>query len=233
MNKIKLIFFDMEGTLFEQAVSTKKTKVAPSAWFAIAEALGEKAVIEEKKTQKKWENKQYSGYIEWMEDTIRIHKKYGLEKSTFTKIIDSISYTKNVAEVFKKINKRNIPTALISGGFKYQADKAVRSLKIKHSFVGCEYFWDRRGVLEHWNLLPADYIGKLDFMKLLVKEYGFSFDECAFVGDGKNDAYLAKKVGISIAFNSSSKRLQRQTTYSVNQEKGKEDFRAILPFLKI
>lgn len=227
---LKLIFFDMEGTIFKKAVPLNKTNVAPSAWYLIAEGLGPEALKEEKKTQDKSNNGKYSGYIEWMEETIMIHKKYRLTREIFFKVIDSIDYNNGVKEVFSKINNKNIPTCLISGGFKNQADKAVRDLKIKHSFIACEYFWDKDGLLYHWNLLPGDNQGKLAFMKMLIAEYGISNANCAFVGDGDNDVTIAKEVGISIAFNAQEK-LRQVATYSIEQPDGSEDFKSILKYL--
>lgn len=167
-----------------------------------------------------------------MEDTIRIHNKFGLKKSIFCSILDKIEYTRGAQKVFSVINKKGISTCLISGGFKYQADKAVQKFKIKHSFASCEYFWDKKGYLQHWNLLPGDFEGKLNFMRLLINEYGYSVKECAFIGDGDNDISLAKSVGVSIAFNGSDN-LRKVATYSINQEKNKEDLRAILNYLNI
>ncbi|MBA7688781.1 hypothetical protein ES703_97270 [subsurface metagenome] len=230
MSDIKLAFFDMEGTLFREAVHWRDTQVAPSAWVAIAQHLGADAYKEEQLTQFKWQNNQYRNYVEWMEDTIRIHKKYGLDKQSFKSILDGIDFMPRIHEVFEVLHTNRIITSLISGGFKYQADRAVRELKINHSFVACEYFWDNQNLLTHWNLLPGDFCGKIGFMKLLVKEYDISEENCIFVGDGENDRGLAANVGISIAFNGPAQ-LQEVSTYSVNQESGSEDLRAILPYL--
>lgn len=228
---LKLIFFDMEGTIFRKAVPFNKTKVAPSAWVAIAEHLGKDALREERKTQDKYNLGQYAGYLEWMEETILIHQKYGLTKQTFCNILNSIEYTPGVKDVFKHINSKGIPTCLISGGFKYQADKAVKDLKIKHSFVACEYFWNHSGSLYHWNLLPADKKGKVNFMRLLMSEYGVANNNCAFIGDGENDVLIAKEVGISIAFNAQEE-LRKAATFVIDQ-RGQEDFMEVLNYLNI
>lgn len=220
----------MEGTLFEKVVKIPKGNIAPSAWTLLAQHLGKKALKEEDETKDKWMNGKYTGYVEWMEDTIKIHKKYGLTKQFFEKVMNAIKYHKGVKETFNELNKKGYKTALISGGFKANADKAQKDLKIAHSFAACEYFWDQKGRLIHWNLLPCDYQGKVDFMKLIMREHGLGPEECAFVGDGKNDVYLAKEVGLSIAFNAAEE-LQRVSTHSINHPKGKEDFKAILNYL--
>lgn len=235
-NKIKLLFCDMEGTIFKniytRVVRDGKGNTAANAWHAIAESLGPEALAEENATKDKWNNGEYAGYVEWMEDTIRIHQKYGLRKWTYDKVFSKVRYNSGVIAAFTKLREKGVRTALISGGFKSQADKALVDLKINHAFAACEYFWDKKGRLVHWNLLPADYEGKVDFMKLIMKEHGLSPKDCAFVGDGKNDVHLARAVGTSIAFNGAEK-LQEASTYSINQPEGKEDFRAVLKHLKI
>lgn len=41
------------------------------------------------------------------------------------------------------------------------------------------------------------YEGKVDFVKLLMREYSLGQEECAFVGDGGNDVRIAREVGAS------------------------------------
>ena len=181
MSKIKLIIFDVEGTIVRQHYEYDKYKninVAPSMWTKIAEHLGKKALKEEEKTKEKWTSGKYRGYVEWMEDTIKIHQKYGLTKKFFNKLLKKfVHYYPGVKETFKELRKRGIRTVLISGGFKNEADKVQQDLKIDHSFAACEYFWDKKGKLIHWNLLPCDYEGKLDFMRLIMKEHKLSKEE--------------------------------------------------------
>lgn len=231
MPRTKLIFFDMEGTIFQKTIRTSRGNTAPSAWTLIAKHLGEKALEEEEETKERWTREEYKGYVEWMEDTIRIHKKYGLKKQFFYKVMNSVKYHKGVKETFKELRERGYKTALISGGFKAQADRAQEDLLIDHSFAACEYFWGKNGKIKHWNLLPCDYAGKIDFMKLIMNEHGLMPENCSFIGDGKNDVYLAKEVGKSIAFNAAPE-LERICTHKIKQPEGKEDFRAILKYFR-
>ena len=165
-----------------------------------------------------------------MDDTIRIHKKYGLKKDLFDQVINSVEFQPGVKETFNELKKRGLKTGIICGGFKASATRAKKELKIDHAFAACEYLWDEKGNILHWNTMPCDYEGKIDFMKLIIKEHGLTPDECAFVGDGRNDVPLAKSVGLSISFNG-PKELQEASTHSINQPEGKEDFREILKFL--
>jgi len=117
---------------------------------------------------------------------------------------------------------------MISGGLKNLANRAIRDLDIDHTFAACELFFDdKTGKLVAWNLLPTDYVGKVDFMRLMMREYDLHPQECAFVGDSVNDIPLAKEVGLSIAFNG-RKELQEVCTYSINQKR--KNLKAILKF---
>ncbi len=220
----------MEGTLFRKAVPITATRVAPSAWVALAVKLGQDACDAEDRTQERWLRGEYPSYLDWMQDTITIHKEYRLTEQIFQDTLDEIEFMPGVERLFEVLRTHGVHTALITGGFKYQADRATRLLRIDHSLAACEYFWDNEGKLEHWNLLPGDFNGKEHFMDLISAEYGYSREQCAFVGDGPNDCGLAKKVGKSIAFNGSDE-LQKVSTYVLNQPSGKEDLSEVLPYL--
>lgn len=229
-DRIKLVFCDMEGTLFKKLYKDSKGNTAPSAWTLLAEHLGPEALAKDEATKDIWNEGGFAGYVEWMEASIKNHKEHGLTREFFESVMARISYNPGVKEAFEEFKRRGYRTALISGGFKAQADRAQKDLKIDHSFAACEYFWNDRGAIEHWNLLPCDYEGKVDFMKLIMQEHGLKAEECAFIGDGRNDIPLAKAVGTSIAFNAAPK-LQEAATNTINQPEGQEDFKEVLDYL--
>jgi phosphoserine phosphatase len=228
----RLMFFDLEGTLLKKAYHLDNGKVAPSAWTLLAEALGPECLAEEEVTKDRWQRREYPGYVEWMRDTIRIHKKYGLKRKTFDEVMNSVEIMPNAGKAFDVLRTNRTITAVITGGFKALADRVQRELKIDHAFAGCEYFFDpASGEIEHFNLLPSDEKGKVQFMRLTAEEHGISEHECAFVGDGKNDVLLAQAVGFSIAFNAQED-LRRVATACIDQEQGEEDFLAVIEKLQ-
>lgn len=220
-NKIALAFFDMDGTIL------KKTK--DTVWGMLAKELGPDTYKAERETRKKWERGEYKGYVEWMTDTMRIFTENGLKKDKFDSVIgsDIFSYQPNVKETFEELRRYNITTALVTAGFKAQADKVQMELKITHSFAACEIFWNTDGSICHYNLLPSYNTGKIAFMHLIMNEHGLTKEQCAFVGDSKGDVPCTAEVGMSIAFNAHPK-LQEAAKYSINQRNEKKDFRAIL-----
>lgn len=218
----------MEGVIFETGITEKRSKVASSFWTVLAKSLGKEAEKEEDVGKDIWQRGEFKNYLDWMIYTITIHKKYGLTMKDFYDILHKVPFVDGAKETFAELHKRGYRVAIISGGFKNQADRAIRELGVEHVFAACEYFFDdKTGKLTGWNLLPCDYEGKIDFMELMMREYKLKPEQCAFVGDGVNDIPLAKEVGLSVAFNG-RKELQKVTTYSVNQEK--KDLRAILQY---
>lgn len=226
-----IVFLDMEGTLLRKQVHLDDGRVAPSAWTVLAEKLGERCLAAENETKTRWLAKQYSGYLEWMRDTIRIHVQFGLTERIFREVIDSVSFMPNVDAALERIHAAGAVTCVVTGGFKALADRVQRRLRIHHAFAACEYFFDSAtGLIDHFNLMPADEAGKVDFMNLLCREYGVDPERCAFVGDGMNDVHLARAVGFSIAFNAQPELIAAATT-SVNQTDGAEDFLAVADLL--
>ena len=64
---MKLLVFDVEGTIFEAKYKIEGTDYSSTLWQPIAHSLGEAAEQEEKETHIKWENKEYSNYMEWVQ----------------------------------------------------------------------------------------------------------------------------------------------------------------------
>jgi phosphoserine phosphatase len=228
----RIVFLDMEGTLLQKEYRLDDGMVAPSAWTVLAEALGAECLAAENATKVRWKAKEYSGYLEWMRRTIEIHQLYGLTERVFMQVMESVPFTRNVDAALQRIHSHGAVTVVVTGGFKALADRVQRYLRIHHSFAACDYFFDAEtGLIDHFNLLPADEAGKVDFMNLICREYGADPATCAFIGDGMNDVHLARAVGFSVAFNAQSE-LSDVATAVVSQTPGTEDFMAVVDALE-
>lgn len=214
---MKICFFDMEGTLLEKNSSLDNGKVAPSAWTVLAKEISEACYIEEEITKDLWLTNKYISYTLWMKETVEIQIKHGMNRSHLKTVLSQAKLQKGAVELINFLKEQGYLTVLISGGFKELADLTQRKLKIDHAYSACEYFFDKNGSVEHFNLLPTDEEGKLVFMKHLASEYNSELESCIFIGDGKNDVFIAKNVGTSIAFNA-QKELKDVATYIVDQE---------------
>ena len=141
----KIWFFDMEGTLLQKDHNLNNGKVPPSAWTVLAKEISEACYLEEEETKDKWLNGEYKGYLDWMDETVRIHIKHGLTEETLMRIVDRSRFHDGVEELFAYLKERNVITVLITGGIKSLSDMVQRKLKINHALSGCEYFFDANG----------------------------------------------------------------------------------------
>jgi len=197
---MKLLVFDVEGTLFQTMIRLPGTQIDSTIWQGIAHRLGEGAIKEEVATHGRWGRGEYRNYLQWMKDTILIHHKYGLTGAIFRELIKSAAYSPNVAEALGRLDRTRYEPVLISGGFRELATRAQRDFRIIHAFAACEYFFGLDDRLRSFNLLPCDFRGKIDFIQLMLREYELGDQDWIFVGDGVNDVPIAKAAPVSVGY---------------------------------
>ncbi len=197
---MKLIALDVEGTIFKTRIRLPGTTIDSTIWQSLADSLGDKAVEEEIATHSNWSEGKYRTYIEWMQDTISIHRRHGLTQQVFQTVINSAEYNDGATDVLRSLVDAGHTLVLVTGGFKELAARAQRDTGIIHAFAACEYMFNRQGTLEGYNLLPCDFHGKLDFISLMLKECGAEGSDWVFIGDGANDVPIAEAAPISIGY---------------------------------
>jgi phosphoserine phosphatase len=203
---------------------TLETRKFSSAWTLLCDLLGPVASKINQDNWKRWSDRGYPGYSEWVIDTIKIHKEYGLPKALFDAVVnESAKYFSGVAETFQALQSQGITIALVSGGLKAMADRVALDFGLEHCFSSAEYFWNSDGTIRHWNCQPSDFIHKKRLVKLLLHDLGISKEQAVFIGDGGNDREVAQYVGFSIGFNTKPYHEFFWDTY-VKQE----DLRAVL-----
>ena len=212
---MKLLVFDVEGTLFQTKVRLPGAHIDSTIWQALASSLGEQAVREEVATHARWAAGGYDNYLEWMRDTIAIHRRHGLSGSLFRRVIAAAEYHPEVLETLSRIDRRSYEVVLVSGGFRELCSRVQLDLTVNHCFAACEYLFGEDDTLKSFNLLPCDFHGKIDFIRLLLREYGLSQDDWIFVGDGLNDVPIASEAPLSIGFRPHEK-LRSVVTHTVD-----------------
>ncbi len=199
---MKLLVCDVEGTLFKAIMKIEGTDYPSTMWQPIASALGDAAILEEQKTHEKWDNLEYNNYLDWVKASIEMHRKYGLKKDVFEGLIRKAEYNVGVEQFFKELDRREWIPVLISGGFQNLIRRAQNELDIEYGFGACEYYFDDFGYIEHYNIQPSDFDGKIQFLETLLKTYKLNKKaDWVFVGDGKNDEAIAKQAPLAFGIN--------------------------------
>ena len=198
--EMKLLVLDVEGTLFHTRIRLPGTQIDSTIWQSLAHRLGTSAIEEEVATHAKWSNRGYRNYLEWMRETIEIHRRHGLDERLFREVVEAAEYNDGVVAALSRVDRAHFEMVLISGGFRELAARVQRQFSIVHAFAACEYLFGDDGRLEGFNLLPCDFHGKIDFIHLMLREYGLADRDWVFVGDGANDVPIAKVAPISIGY---------------------------------
>jgi phosphoserine phosphatase len=105
-----------------------------------------------------------------------------------------------VHEALSAIDRSRFTPVLISGGFRALAERVQRDFDVHHAFAACDYYFGQEGILESFNLLPCDFEGKLDFIRLMLNEFRLDESLWVFVGDGANDVPIASQAPMSVGF---------------------------------
>lgn len=235
MAKIKLAVFDLEGTVFKKSYKLLSGSHHDSAWGALCHHLCEEAREEDEINRTRYYSKEMTGikypYSEWVLDTLKIYKKYGLTQSQFHEVINSVEYFDGVETTFKTLQDNSIKIAAVSGGLKALADRVIFDHGLEHTFAAAELHWCDKGNIRNWNIMPTDFQQKRSIVEMLLADLHIEPDECVFVGDGKNDRFVAEYVGTSVAFNSKYSELTNVVDHIIRQDEGSEDLSAVLNYI--
>ncbi len=189
----RFLVMDVEGTIFKATFKLHGVDYKSTLWQPIARELGEEAMEEENLMAQKYENGEYSTYLDWVKASIDMHKRYSLKKSTFDNLVESAEYNTGVEEFFMNLNRNEWIPVLISGGFQNLIRRAENELDIEYGFGACEYYFDDHGYLVSHNIQPCDFEGKIKFLDTLLADFKMNKKtDWVFVGDGKNDVPIAK-----------------------------------------
>jgi len=217
----KLLVCDVEGTIFSAPYKIEGMEYASTLWQPLAQSLGDAGILREKELHDRWERGDFGDYLDWVEATCAMHRELGLTKQTFDHLLSCAEYNPGVTDFFDKLNRQQFIPVLISGGFHELVRRAQQELRIPHGHGACEYTFNKSdNLLCSYSLVPCDFKGKHQYVKILIKRYGLDSNlDWVFIGDGKNDYDTAKNAPISFAFNGHS-RLKEVATYSIDDRDG-------------
>jgi phosphoserine phosphatase len=194
MSKIKLVVFDMDGTLIEGR-----------SIFIFAEKIGFKEDL----------LRIINSNIKPYKKTIEIAKFLkNINTKTLIRMFREIPLQKDVDKVIKKLKNNNIMTAILTDSYQFVADDLRRRLGIDFAFANnliTEKNIITGEVILHNNKLIEDFIGheiysicKSCVLEQLCNKLKIKVDETIAVGDGLVDNCMLEKAGLGIAFKSSN-----------------------------
>ena len=198
MSKIKLVVFDMDGTLLEPR----------SCWAYIHDHFGTdnsemlKLYIERKISDNDfvkadmelWQNKTKK----------RVDEKY------INSILDEIKPIKGATKLIEFLHSKHLETVIISGGIQYLADKWAKKWKMKDALAN-ELIDDEKGKLKARINVRGNNKGPV--MESLLKKMNIKEGEVISIGDTVVDLPLFERSKFSIAVNTNDKRVISKADY--------------------
>jgi len=198
----RLICFDMDGVIFKDI----------NFWIELHRKLGtfEQGI----KLTGKYLHSDYDKLVE--EVVIRLWK--GKDAKPYFELVNSLEYMDGVKETFDFIKKRGFVTAIISASSIEAARRVQKDFGVDHIFANELVIKDGKISGEFVWPIGAGKHRKAKIIKDLCDDIGISTKECVYIGDSETDIDAFKEVGLSIAFNSSSKELDKAATHVVNSK---------------
>jgi phosphoserine phosphatase len=196
----KLVCFDMDGVIFKDI----------NFWMELHKKFGtsEQGI----ELTKKYLHTDYDRLVE--EVVVKLWK--GKDAKPYFDLVNSIEYLPGVKETFNHLKTRGYMTAIISASSIDVARRVQKDYGVDHIFANELVIKDGKVAGEFVWPIGAGKEKKAQIIQDLCSNLGIPPKDVIYVGDSDTDIEAFKEVGISIAFNSSSKELKKVSKYKVN-----------------
>ena len=202
MSQIKLVVFDMDGTIIEPRSSwamihdyfgTDNTEMLQ---MYIDHKISDKEFV--KADIKLWNSK----------SNVPVNEEY------INSILDKAKPRKGAEELITCLHKNNIKTVILSGGIQYLADKWAKEWDMAGAFAN-DLIDDADGNLTA-NINASGH-NKGPLMEKIIKDFDLTGNEVAAVGDTMVDLPMFEIAGLSIAVNTDDERVIGKSKYYLKE----------------
>jgi len=210
MKKLRLIVFDVDGTLIK----------VDSIWRFLHEKLG--TWTEGKQNAEQFYHGRIT-YEEWAQLDASLWKNQPLKK--IREIVNDIPYVDGAQGVIKTLKKYNVKVILLSAGISLVGERIERELNIDYSLSN--ELIVRNNFLTGEVKVNVSLNNKDRVLNHILHRFNVKPDECCAVGDDESMIPLFRKVALGIAINPSNEEVEKNVDVVVKNE----DLRCILPHI--
>jgi HAD superfamily PSPase-like hydrolase len=198
MSNIKLVVFDMDGTLLQPR----------SSWAQIHDHFGTdntemlRLYIDHKITDE-----------EFVKADIKLwnsNSKKTVNEEYINSIMDKIKPLEGAGILIKELQKKNIKTVILSGGIQYLADRWMNKWNMDYALAN-ELIDDDKGNLTA--IINSSGHNKGPMMDKIIKKYNYKKNQIAAVGDTIVDIPMFDRAGLAIAVNTDDKKVIEKADY--------------------
>jgi phosphoserine phosphatase len=197
LNK-RLIVFDMDSTLIQAEVIDELARV---------HGIGDKVKLITERAMNGELN-----FDQSIRERVSLLK--GLSAEKMEDIYQKIELTPGAEALIKKVRSLGFKTAIVSGGFRYFAERFQKRLGMDYAFANDLEI--ENGLLTgkvKGEILNAQK--KVDIMELIALREKISIEQVVAVGDGANDLPMLARAGLGIAFHAKEK-VRKEARHQMN-----------------
>lgn len=188
MNRFKLVVFDLDGTLIS----------VDSIWRFLHEKLNTWSKA------KLYAEMFYRGeidYATWARLDVSLWR--GVPFKLIEDLTSEIGYVENAYETVNWFKRMGCKVGVISAGLSVLAEKAMLDFNL--DFAEANRLIVRNGLLTGEVEVTVAHGEKDKVLDKIIHRFGVRREECIAIGDDESNISLFKLVGLSIAFNPTSK----------------------------
>ena len=198
MSQIKLVVFDMDGTIIEPR----------SSWAMIHEHFGTdntemlQLYIDHKISDK-----------DFVKADIQLWNSKSdkpVDEKYINSILDKAKPRKGAEELITNLHKANVKTIILSGGIQFLADKWARKWNMDGALAN-ELIDDKDGNLTA--IIKSSGHNKGPVMEKMIEKYNLKKNEIAAIGDTMVDIPTFERAGLSVAVNTEDERVITKADY--------------------
>ena len=198
MSQIKLVVFDMDGTIIEPR----------SSWAMIHDHFGtDNSEMLQMYIDHKISDKEFvkADIALWNSKSDRpVNEEY------INSILDKAKPRKGAEELIRSLHEENIKTLILSGGIQYLADKWAKKWNMDGALAN-DLIDDSEGNLTA--IIKSSGHNKGPVMEGMIEKYNLSKNEIAAVGDTVVDIPTFERAGLSVAVNTEDERVISKANY--------------------
>ena len=202
MPQIKLVVFDMDGTIIEPR----------SSWAMIHDYFG----TDNSEMLQMYINHKISDK-EFVKADIKLwnsKSEVPVSEEFINSILDKAKPREGAKELIASLHKVNIKTVILSGGIQYLADKWAKKWDMAGAFAN-DLIDDADGNLTA-NINASGH-NKGPLIEKIIKDFGLKASEVAAVGDTMVDLPMFEIAGLSIAVNTNDERVISRSKYHLKE----------------
>ena len=198
MSQIKLVVFDMDGTIIEPR----------SSWAMIHDYFG----TDNTEMLQMYIDHKISD-MEFVKADIKLWNSKSdvpVNEEYINSILNKAKPRKGAKESITSLHEANIKTIILSGGIQYLADKWAKEWNMNDALAN-DLIDDKNGDLTA--IIKSSGHNKGPVMEKMIEKYNFNKNEIAAVGDTVVDIPTFERAGLSIAVNTEDERVISKANY--------------------